>query len=155
MAMPEKTNSKKQRAGRKSREPIIELDTLDMPAPGRTDGETPWGWHLVLNLYGCDPEAIQSRAVIKKFVGDLCNVIEMRRFGQPVVVNFGDNPNVTGYSMFQLIETSNLAGHFANKWDSAYLDIFSCKQYDPRPAAEFCAKTFKARRAKGVFIHRG
>lgn len=132
----------------------IELETVVINEPGREAANTPWGWHLVLNLYECDPQVIQSEEAIKRFIVELCDLVEMRRFGDPVVINFGDDPRVTGYSMFQLIETSNIAGHFANRWDSAYLDIFSCKAYDPQLAAEFCVSTFKAKKAKGLFIFR-
>jgi S-adenosylmethionine/arginine decarboxylase-like enzyme len=78
----------------------------------------------------------------------------MRRYGDPIVVRFGDNPDVTGYSMFQLIETSNLAGHFAEATNAAYLDIFSCQEYDPNVVVDFCIQTFKAERAHGRFVLR-
>jgi S-adenosylmethionine/arginine decarboxylase-like enzyme len=51
---------------------------------------------------------------------------------------------VAGYSMIQLIETSLISGHFANLTDSAYIDIFSCKAYDPGRVAEFTRTFFEA-----------
>jgi hypothetical protein len=33
--------------------------------------------------------------------------------------------------MYQLIETSNLSGHFVDDTKDIYFDVFSCKQYDP------------------------
>ena len=132
----------------------VEINTLKMSIPGHLPADAPWGWHLALNLYQCDPASIRSKEVIEKYIIDLCELIEMRRFGDPVVVDFGDDPIVTGYSMFQLIETSNLAGHFANQSNAAYLDIFSCKKFDPNAAAKFSAKVFGAKTAQGVFLHR-
>jgi S-adenosylmethionine/arginine decarboxylase-like enzyme len=127
---------------------------LSMPEP-ETDGRpVPWGWHLVLNLYNCDSELIQDAGVIREFVIELCNVIEMRRFGEPTIVNFGDDPRVSGYSLVQLIETSNVCAHFANESSSVYLDIFSCKKFDPQIAADFCAVTFRAQKASATFISR-
>ena len=114
----------------------------------------PWGWHLVLNLYNCDPSAIRSATTIEHFVIDLCDLIKMRRFGDPVIVKFGDDPAVTGYSMFQLIETSNICAHFAEQTNAAYLDIFSCQYFDPQVAAEFCMNTFNPQTAIGTFINR-
>lgn len=122
--------------------------------PQRPFDKTPWGWHLVLNLYDCDPETIRSYHGIYQFVIDLCDLIEMRRFGEPIIVDFGDDPVVSGYSLLQLIETSNICGHFANQSNSAYLDIFSCKSYDPDVATDFCARTFKAQKIAGTFIAR-
>lgn len=130
------------------------LTYMSMPEP-ETDGRpVPWGWHLVLNLYNCDSERIQSAEVIREFVIELCDLIEMRRFGEPTIVNFGDDPRVSGYSLVQLIETSNVCAHFANESASVYLDIFSCKKFDPQIAADFCAVTFRAQKASGSFISR-
>ena len=68
----------------------------------------------------------------------------MKRFGDTTVVHFGEDEKVAGYSMTQLIETSLISGHFANLTNTAYLDIFSCKMYDPDKTAEFAMKFFKA-----------
>jgi len=125
-----------------------------MPEP-ETDGRVqPWGWHLVLNLYDCSPEKIQSADVIYQFVVDLCELIQMRRFGEPTIVNFGDDPRVAGYSLVQLIETSNICAHFANESSAVYLDIFSCKKFDPEVAAQFCIQVFEAGKGSGTFISR-
>jgi S-adenosylmethionine/arginine decarboxylase-like enzyme len=125
-----------------------------MPEPG-TDGRVqPWGWHLVLNLYDCSNEKIQSADVIYQFVVDLCELIQMRRFGEPTIVNFGDDPRVAGYSLVQLIETSNICAHFANESSAVYLDIFSCKKFDPEVAAQFCIEVFEAGKGSGTFISR-
>ncbi len=132
----------------------VTLNTMILNEPDQPPADPSWGWHLVLNLYQCDPDLIKSYQVIEKFVIDLCDIIEMRRFGDPTIVNFGDNPDVTGYSLVQLIETSNICGHFANKWRSVYLDIFSCKKFNPQVAANFCVETFKAKKAAGTFIYR-
>jgi hypothetical protein len=45
--------------------------------------------------------------------------------------------------MTQLIETSLVSGHFANDTNAAYMDIFSCKNYDPLVMANFTLKFFK------------
>jgi S-adenosylmethionine/arginine decarboxylase-like enzyme len=125
-----------------------------MPEPDFQDVKTPWGWHLVLNLYDCDLQKIQSAQVIRQFVFDLCDLIEMRRFGEPTIVNFGDDPRVTGYSLVQLIETSNICAHFADDSRATYIDIFSCKKFDPEIAAEFCIHAFGAQKAAATFISR-
>ena len=131
-----------------------------VPAPGEVPGTgksrevTPWGWHLALNLYECSLERITSAETIRAFVIELCERIEMRRFGEPTIVNFGEDPRVSGYSLVRLIETSNICGHFANASRAAYLDIFSCKQFDPEIAAAFCTETFQAAKASGIFLSR-
>ncbi len=69
----------------------------------------------------------------------------MKRFGEPVVVRFGADPRVQGYSLAQLIETSLISGHFAEDTDRAFIDLFSCKEYPPQKTAEYCRKYFGAK----------
>jgi S-adenosylmethionine/arginine decarboxylase-like enzyme len=105
-----------------------------------------WGLHSGIDLHGCNPETVRSPEKIKQFVVELCDLIEMKRFGECVVVDFGEDPRVAGYSMTQLIETSLISGHFGHPANPyAYLDIFSCKYYSPTVAAEFAKKFFEAK----------
>ena len=69
----------------------------------------------------------------------------MKRFGEPIVVRFGADPRVQGYSLAQLIETSLISGHFAEDTDRAFIDVFSCKEYPPQTTAEFCKRYFEAK----------
>ena len=104
-----------------------------------------WGLDSGIDLHGCNPETIRSAEKIKQFVVELCERIEMKRFGETVVVNFGEDDRVAGYSMTQLIETSLISGHFANQTNTVYLDVFSCKYYDPNVVAEFAKEFFEAK----------
>lgn len=105
-----------------------------------------WGLHSGIDLHGCNPETIRSPEKIKQFVYELCDLIKMKRFGECVVVDFGEDPRVAGYSMTQLIETSLISAHLGHAADPyVYLDVFSCKYYDPKVAAEFAKKFFEAK----------
>jgi len=78
----------------------------------------------------------------------------MKKFGDTQVVHFGEDKKVAGFSMTQLIETSLISGHFANQTNHAYIDIFSCKYYDPQVAADFTQEYFKAKDIKIHYILR-
>lgn len=110
--------------------------------------ENAWGLATNVDLYGCNPETIRDAGKIKQFVAELCELIDMKRFGETEVVHFGPNDKVAGYSMTQLIETSLISGHFANSTNAAYLDVFSCKEYDPDDVAEYAKKFFGAESVK-------
>lgn len=103
-----------------------------------------WGFHTQLDLYNCDPNLVRSEAAIKKYVDELCDLIDMKKYGDCIVVNFGEDDRVAGFSMFQLIETSNISGHFRNENNTIYLDIFSCKYYDVQKMIKFSCEYFKA-----------
>ncbi|MCE1252274.1 MAG: S-adenosylmethionine decarboxylase [Anaerolineae bacterium] len=132
----------------------VELSKLHLPEPDKNRTDEAWGWHLALNLYDCDLSLITSAETIREYVLELCDLIKMRRFGEPTIVNFGRDPRVSGYSLVQLIETSNVCAHFANQSRAVYIDIFSCKYFDPQLAAEFSMSAFRAQKATGVIITR-
>ncbi len=103
-----------------------------------------WGLLTSIDLHECDRETVRDAEAIKRFVVELCERIDMKRFGECTVVNFGEDERVAGFSMFQLIETSCISAHFANQTNTTYLDIFSCKYYTPVEAAEFAKEFFGA-----------
>lgn len=109
---------------------------------------SPWGIATAVDVYKCDQELIQDADHIRAFVVQLCELIKMKRFGECQVIHFGEDEKVAGFSMTQLIETSLISGHFANQTNAAYIDIFSCKYYEPREAAEFATQFFKGENYK-------
>jgi S-adenosylmethionine/arginine decarboxylase-like enzyme len=123
------------------------LDAMASEEAIRNDYETQGAWGLLtsIDLHECNPDTIRSADEIKRFVRELCERIHMKRFGDTVVVDFGEDEKVAGYSMTQLIETSLISGHFANLNNATYLDIFSCKYYTPVEAAEFAKQFFGAK----------
>ena len=52
----------------------------------------------------------------------------MVAFGEPWVVEFGSG-NKQGFTLVQLIETSNIVAHFCNDSGDGYLNVFSCKDF--------------------------
>ena len=107
--------------------------------------ENLWGMSTSVDLYDCNPATIRDAEKIKEYVKQLCDLIEMKTFGECLVVHFGEDPKVSGFSMTQLIETSLISGHFANNTNAAYLDIFSCKWYDVDKMVGFSRKFFEAK----------
>jgi S-adenosylmethionine/arginine decarboxylase-like enzyme len=107
-----------------------------------------WGIASSIDIYDCDPEKIRSADAIRSFVVELCELIDMKRFGETQVVHFGEDERVAGYSMVQLIETSLISAHFANLSNTTYLDVFSCKAYDPEIVRGFSQSFFGGSRSK-------
>ena len=113
-----------------------------------------WGLSTSVDLYGCNPETIRDARAIKIYVDELCKLIEMKQFGETQIVNFGEEEKVAGFSMTQLIETSLVSGHFVNHSNNDYIDIFSCKYYEPSVVVEFTKKFFEAKDVKMHYILR-
>jgi len=107
-----------------------------------TARQTVWGIATSIDIYDCNPKTIRDAQKIKEFVVRLCDLIEMKRYGETQVVHFGEEERVAGYSMVQLIETSLISAHFANLTNTVYLDVFSCKPYDLNIVEEFSREFF-------------
>jgi len=114
-----------------------------------------WGILTSIDLFDCDPDILRNAKLIEKYIIELCELIEMKRFGEPVIVNFGADPVVAGFSMVQLIETSCISGHFANDSNSIYIDIFSCKWYNQEQTLKFTEEFFKSKSSEMRVVLRG
>lgn len=114
-----------------------------------------YGYELIMDLYNCDPKTIRSKKLLQQYVDELCKLIKMKKYGKTLLPHFGDKkPYTKGYSLVQLIETSSITGHFSELWNSAHINIFSCKKYDEKKAFQFSKKFFKAKKAKKRVIIR-
>jgi S-adenosylmethionine/arginine decarboxylase-like enzyme len=101
-----------------------------------------WGYHLILDAAGCDLASISDGENIKAFARELVTAIDMVAFGEPQAVHFGAG-NKAGYTLVQLIETSNICAHFVEEHSHFYLDVFSCKEFNPEVVIEVAKKYFK------------
>ena len=89
-----------------------------------------WGYHLILDCAKCIPTSIRTKSNIVMFAKHLVQRIDMVPYGEPVVKLFGSG-NKAGYTLVQLIETSNITAHFVEETNDMYLDVFSCKPFQP------------------------
>ena len=89
-----------------------------------------WGKHLILDAAKCRGSSIRNATHIHHFTKELVKRIDMVAYGEPQIVMFGSG-NKKGYTLVQLIETSNITAHFVEETDDMYLDVFSCKDFDP------------------------
>jgi S-adenosylmethionine/arginine decarboxylase-like enzyme len=123
---------------RKEETPVNEVAALT----GTAIAQNVWGIASAIDIYECDPEKIRNASEIRRFAVELCDLIQMKRFGETTVVHFGEDERVAGYSMVQLIETSLISAHFANQTNTIYLDVFSCKPYKPEKVRDFSQSFF-------------
>ena len=113
-----------------------------------------WGILASIDLHECNPETIRDAEKIKAFVYELCERIAVKRYGECAVVHFGEDPRVAGFSMTQLIETSLISAHFANETNTTYLDVFSCKYFNPQTVADYAKEFFEAKDANLTYTFR-
>lgn len=112
-----------------------------------------WGYHLLLNLKNCRPLNIRCPNTIKMFSSHLIQDINMVAYGEPFLQHFGTG-NKAGYTLVQLIETSNITAHFVEETNDAYLDVFSCKSFEPRKVEQLVNVYFMPEKISSVFLTR-
>ncbi len=113
---------------------------------------TYWGYHLMLDCSEC--KNIDNRQTIYNFVKDLVKEIDMVAHGEPIIEYLLPGDPKQGYSLMQLITTSNICGHFMELDGTAYFDIFSCKEFDISIAQNVVKKYFNPKKIRVNFLTR-
>lgn len=114
-----------------------------------------WGVHTILDITDCDTDAIRSEEDIKLYVETLVDdILNMERYGEPFIKRFGEG-NKLGFTLLQPIHTSCVTAHFAEESNSIYLDVFSCRAYDPEDVANYTLDMFGGKIQNMQIIFRG
>jgi S-adenosylmethionine/arginine decarboxylase-like enzyme len=121
------------------------------PDPGR--GLHGFGMELALDLADCDPQVINSPDELCAWATLLCEHIGMTAYGDPIVHHFGED-QLAGWSIIQPITTSDLKVHAVDADNTAFVNVFSCKAFDPEAAAAFTVDFFRARRHTATVLQR-
>lgn len=114
---------------------------------------TYWGYHLVLNCAACEIPKITSKKNVDRFTRELVKRIDMKAYGDPQIVKFGTG-NKAGFTLVQLIETSNICAHFCDDSGDMYLDVFSCKPFERYTVENTVKEFFNPAKMNGTFLLR-
>ena len=69
---------------------IIEFTGIKIISEEEFNNKHYWGIHASIDLYGCDQELIKSFPDIKKYVAELCQLIDMKMHGETLVERFAE-----------------------------------------------------------------
>lgn len=100
-----------------------------------------WGLYSSVDIHNCDPEFLQNDEMVKQYVIQLCDILKIKRNGEAVAINAGDN-KYPCYSMTHLDE-SLITIHFSDTLKTTYIDVFSSNYYDPEVFAHFSICYFR------------
>ena len=119
-----------------------------------------YGIELILDLHGCNAAKF-TRPSITEYFEELCVLIDMQRedlhFWDDVGLSEEDkqtSPHTQGTSAVQFILTSSIVIHTLDQLQAVYINIFSCKVYDPKVAEKFSVEWFGATDCSARFIDR-
>ena len=120
----------------------------------------PYGYELILDLHGCDTKLFNRRD-IDRFFTELCALIEMEKcevhFWDDIGVPLEERqtlPHTKGTSAVCFILTSTIVVHTLDLLHAVYVNIFSCKTFDPEGAADFATRWFRAMSCTRNFMER-
>jgi S-adenosylmethionine/arginine decarboxylase-like enzyme len=112
----------------------------------------PWGMLAAIDLHGCERSRLEDPDTLRGFVPNVIDAIGMRAHGPLALDRFGDC-ELEGWSAMQFIETSSITVHTDEVSARCFVDIFSCRPFDPDVAAAIAVAHFGGRLTLTV-LHR-
>lgn len=114
----------------------------------KVETQAAYGKELILDLHECSV-AVFSRKHIERYLVELCELIDMKRedlfwwddVGLPEE-ECQTEPHLKGTSAVQFLLTSNVTIHALDLLGNAYVNIFSCKEFDSDEATSFTMAFF-------------
>jgi S-adenosylmethionine/arginine decarboxylase-like enzyme len=114
------------------------------PIPAPTRELAPWGMLAAIDLHRCKRHRLEDPNSIRQFVPSVIRAIGMRAHGPLRLERFG-NGELEGWSAMQFIETSSITIHADEFSGRCFIDVFSCRAFDPEIAAAIAAAHFGGR----------
>lgn len=125
-----------------------------------TEDRKPYGEELILDLHNCDPSTF-NRTSLDEYFTLICEKIDMVRcevyFWDDLYTPDGEKmtePHTVGTSAVCFILTSNITIHTLDMLKAVYVNIFTCKPFDPKIAEEFTKEWFKSDDCRVQFLKR-
>ena len=111
-----------------------------------------WGFHMLADIGKCNNSILDGEK-IKAFLAELVPAIKMQAVGPPILKRFGEGDKM-GWSAVQLISTSTVTLHAVEANRTAYLDVFSCKDFDQQVVLAMVRKHFGTNEIVYEFLYR-
>lgn len=90
----------------------------------------PWGQSAMIDLHDCAAGAVSDGGTLREFLLAVVPAIDMTPHGPPIVGRFGEG-RLEGWTGVQLVKTSSVTVHLDEADFRAFIDVFSCKPFDP------------------------
>lgn len=114
-----------------------------------------WGTELIVNCTNCDRSKVTDEKIIRSFIKELIEEIKMVSWNDPLIQHFETpNPNLSGWSFCQMITTSAITAHFIDESGNAFINIFSCKEFNENDAIKVIQKYFNPEKISTTCIDR-
>lgn len=102
---------------------------------------TPWGMLAAIDLQDCVYERVAAAGCIRGFIREVVPAVGMRAHGPTHLERFGSG-ELEGWSAMQFIETSSITIHADEVGRRCFVDLFSCKDFDPEVVSAIARRWF-------------
>jgi S-adenosylmethionine decarboxylase len=116
-------------------------------------GEEHWGYHLILDCSGCN-QKVDDPPTVTAYLKEMVQALKMVAVGEPLVHQFTGGEEGRGTTGIQIITTSSFTFHSDDDADQAYIDIFSCKEFEPQTAIDLTDRYFEPKRCGAFWLYR-
>lgn len=115
-----------------------------------------FGPHLTLDLSECNVKKLRDLDFIFKILNELPDKIGMTKITQPYVFRYsGLVPEDKGITGMVIIAESHISVHTFQEKGHAFIDVFSCKNFDCEYAAKYLINSFEAKKVEKNIVQRG
>jgi len=131
-------------------------DTETLCAESKTE-EAPWGWQLILDCFGCEPEVCCDLDKGYEFLDKICIHLHMTKQTQPYIFKTCESrfPGLPGYSGWIPIIESGIQIHTSANNRFISIDVYSCRPFDPVDVEQFVKNWFAPQIIETLLIKRG
>jgi S-adenosylmethionine decarboxylase len=120
------------------------------------NGSKVFGYQLLLDLYNVKPGVCDDLNYCYRFLDDSVAVLGMTKQSPPsIFVSPLEFPEKAGLSGWVPLIESHIAIHTLSPKNYISIDIYSCKEFDPKTVEEYVTKYFGAQVIDSQFIKRG
>ena len=127
----------------------------------KINGKTVYGKEIILDIWECNPKKM-NRKDMKIYFDTLCEKIKMQQeklcWWDEIGVPKEERetlPHLVGTSAVQFIRTSNITIHTLTIMKRVYLNIFSCKNFNPKIVENYSKDFFEGKiKTSKVIIRR-
>lgn len=116
-----------------------------------------FGYSLLLDIAGCAEGTLDDMNLCYQFLDDLVVFLKMNKQSEPTVVRTDHHkyPEKKGLSGWVPLVESGVQIHTLSVDNDLYIDVFSCREFNPNGVKEFITKYFKCEKIRAIFIVRG
>ncbi len=110
------------------------------------------GPHLMLDCFECSN--LEDFELVHRFLDELPGLIGMHKLAPPYVIK-QSKPHDQGVTGVVILEESHASIHTFAQTGLITIDVYSCKDYDPKTVIDFVKKLFAPKKIGLNFVQRG